>query len=61
MLDASAAETLVHGAEHHHLSGRAVRRVVRVALTLADLDGRPRITRDDITGALAFRPPPALS
>jgi magnesium chelatase family protein len=37
------------------LSGRGVDRVLRVARTIADLDGRDRVAGDDVDEALAYR------
>lgn len=60
-LTPDARELLVRGAERHGLSGRAIRRVTRVALTLADLDADDAVQADHVAGALAFRPPAALA
>ena len=38
-----------------HLTARGYHRVLRVARTIADLDGTPRITRGHIAEALSFR------
>ena len=37
------------------LSGRGVDRVLRVARTIADLDGRERVVGDDADEALGYR------
>jgi magnesium chelatase family protein len=37
------------------LSGRGFDRVLRVARTIADLDGRERLTSDDVDEALGYR------
>lgn len=57
----AARELLVHGSEHHKLSGRATSRVLRVARTLADLDGAERVGPRHITSALGYRPMPGLA
>jgi magnesium chelatase family protein len=46
---------LESAAQRMMLSGRALHRTLRVARTIADLAGRPRITRDCISEALAYR------
>ena len=45
-------------AEPAVLSARGVTRVLRVALTIADLAGRQRIGRPQLSEALAYRRPP---
>lgn len=42
-------------AQRHHLSGRAVTRLLRVARTVADLESHDRVTIDDLAEASAFR------
>jgi magnesium chelatase family protein len=41
--------------DHGTLSARGHDRVLRLARTLADLDGRQRVGRDDVTAAIALR------
>jgi magnesium chelatase family protein len=54
-VDGSLAEALVAAAEDGLLSGRGHGRVLRVARTIADLDGRERVGLDDVHEALGFR------
>ena len=54
-LDEGAEQVLSRAYATGALSARGRHRVVRVAQTLADLAGRPRVTRDDVLGALALR------
>jgi magnesium chelatase family protein len=42
-------------ARAHHLSGRGITRLLRVARSIADLDGAPRVDRDQINEAVAYR------
>jgi magnesium chelatase family protein len=57
----AASELLIRGAEQHRLSGRATSRVLRVARTLADLEGRADVDEPDVATALGFRASPALA
>lgn len=52
----SARALLAAAAERLGLSARAYHRVLRVARTIADLDGRDRIEPSALAEALAFRP-----
>lgn len=52
-----AAALLVHAADKWALSARSVHRCMRVARTLADLQGVPEISREHVAEALAFRLP----
>ena len=53
----SAAQALLRDAmQRHHLTGRSATRLLRVARTLADLDGDPIVEESHLAGALAFRP-----
>lgn len=45
----------VGAAERMHMSGRGIVRVLSVARTIADMDQRPVVNRDDICEALAMR------
>jgi magnesium chelatase family protein len=54
-LGPEARDLLGAGAERHRLSARAVTRTVKVARTLADLDGLADVRTTHIAGALAFR------
>jgi magnesium chelatase family protein len=55
-MDASARQMLVSAAERLTLSARAYHRVIKVARTVADLDGGRQITVDAIAEALRYRP-----
>lgn len=55
-LDGPARDLLLRAAEIHGLSARSTRRLHKVARTLADLAGRAQVDRQDIAGAVAFRP-----
>nr|WP_308495549.1 hypothetical protein [Duganella guangzhouensis] len=46
---------LKHNIEFFHLSGRAYHRILRVARTIADLDGSERITSKHISEAIQYR------
>jgi magnesium chelatase family protein len=46
---------LSHAAEKLVLSARGCHRVLRVARTIADLDGRAQIRWNDLTEALSYR------
>jgi magnesium chelatase family protein len=48
-------ELLLRATERMHLTARGYHRVLRVARTIADLDGTPRISRAHIAEALSFR------
>jgi magnesium chelatase family protein len=54
-LEEDAAQTLGRAYALGALSARGRHRVVRVAQTLADLDGRVRVTRADVLTALSLR------
>ncbi len=54
-LDQRAESELARAYERGMLSARAHQRVLRVARTLADLDGRRAVTREHLLGALALR------
>ncbi len=55
LLDAASRELLERSARNHHLSGRGVTRLLRVARTLADLDDLPRVESGHIAEALGYR------
>lgn len=55
MLAGPARRTLEASARSLHLSGRAVTRILRVARTVADLDGSQAIEEPHITEALGYR------
>ncbi|SON53624.1 Competence protein ComM [Hartmannibacter diazotrophicus] len=54
--DRSAAQLLRDAADMMRLSARAYHRVLKVARTLADLDGEDRVGRLHVAEALAYRP-----
>lgn len=47
---------LIQTSRHHHLSARAVHRVIKVARTIADLANAEQITTNHIAESLQFRP-----
>jgi magnesium chelatase family protein len=53
--DASGRSLLVRAAERLRLSARGYHRVLRVARTLADLDGAAIVARRHIAEALSYR------
>jgi len=55
-LDRPSRERLAAAATRLHLSGRAVHRVLRVARTIADLDGDDGVRLPHVLEALQFRP-----
>jgi magnesium chelatase family protein len=59
-LDARGQEILRAACERGLLSARGEHRVLRVARTIADLDGRERVRARDLGAALAMRPEPAF-
>ena len=54
-LGSAARRRMVEGHERRGLTGRGHDRVLRVARTVADLDGRERVRVDDVDEALGFR------
>ncbi|TAK17611.1 MAG: ATP-binding protein, partial [Acidobacteria bacterium] len=56
-LDGAGERLLALGARQLELSARGVTRVLRVARTIADLNGRMAIAPGDVAEALQFRPP----
>jgi magnesium chelatase family protein len=54
-LDAAGRALLEAAAERLQLSGRAVHRVLRVARTIADLEGRTDIEQAQVAEALQYR------
>ncbi len=62
-LEPASRERLAAAATRLHLSGRAVHRVLRVARTIADLEGDDHVRLPHVLEALQFRPaePPATA
>jgi magnesium chelatase family protein len=55
-LDAEARSLLTGAADRLHLSARAFHRVLRLARTIADLEGSDAISRPHVAEALGYRP-----
>ena len=53
--DAAGRDLLLRATERMHLTARGYHRVLRVARTIADLDGLPQIRRAHIAEALSLR------
>ncbi len=53
--DAEGKELLLKAAERFGLSARAFHRILRVARTIADLEGAPDVRRPHVAEALSFR------
>lgn len=60
-LDEPGERMLAHAREQGLLSGRGQHRALRVARTIADLDGRERVQAKHLAEALSLRPEPGLS
>ncbi len=56
-LTKSADNSLAELGALKHLSARSIHRIIRVARTIADLDGRPEVGQDDVLSASAMREP----
>ena len=54
-LDEPTSLKLQQAMERLHLSARAYNRILKVARTIADLEGRERIETSDITEAIGYR------
>ncbi len=54
-LDEASASVLTRAANRHRLSARSVHRVLRVARTIADLESRAHVTKDDVLEAITYR------
>ncbi len=54
-LDQDSIRMLLHASEKLHLSARAVHRVIKVARTIADLDGVESVTSAAVAEALQYR------
>lgn len=53
--DRGTRQTLTDVGRQHHLSGRAVTRLMRVARTIADLEASPVVTTEHLMEAFGFR------
>jgi magnesium chelatase family protein len=58
-LDAASSALIRDAADAMNLSARGYHRVLRVARTIADLDGREKIARLHLAEALSYRQKPA--
>jgi len=54
-LDEQARRAIERAARTHHLSGRGVTRLLRVALSIASLAGEPRVTEEHVLEASGYR------
>jgi magnesium chelatase family protein len=54
-LDEGAGAVLTRAANRYRLSARSVHRVLRVARTIADLQGRCNVVKDDVLEAVTYR------
>ncbi len=54
-LKGTTSRVFAETARHHHFSGRAVTRVLRVARTLADMDGSSNVTTAHVAEAVGYR------
>jgi magnesium chelatase family protein len=55
LLDRAGRAALEASARQYHLSGRGVTRLLRVARTIADLEGVRHVNVDHVAEALGFR------
>ena len=55
--DAAGLKLLGDASEHLKLSARAYHRILKVARTLADLDGEERVGRIHLAEAISYRVP----
>ena len=55
IIGSAAGRGLLRATERMHLTARGYHRVLRVARTIADLDGVAQLTRAQIAEALSFR------
>lgn len=54
-MDGTTSDLVAEGSRRHHLSGRGITRLLRLARVLADLDGRERVAPFDVAEAFGFR------
>ncbi len=54
-LDSSSLTLLERFSDKYNLSGRAIDKILRVARTIADLDGRADVKKEDILEAIQYR------
>lgn len=55
-LDEKTKKTLTAWAKKHDLSARAAHRIIKLARTIADLEGHDEVATDDVMEALQYRP-----
>ena len=60
-IDEDARKLLELAIDRHSLSARGFNRVLRVARTIANLDGSPKVARRHLAEALAYRAKPLLA
>lgn len=58
--DSEGRDLLMRAAERFHLSARGYHRVLRVARTIADLDGSTDVRKPHIAEAISFRLPSSV-
>ena len=54
-LSSGAEELLARAVEHMALTGRGFDRIIKVARTVADLNGADRVSRSHVAEALSYR------
>lgn len=54
-MDSATSDLVAEGSRRHHLSGRGITRLLRLARVLADLEGRDMVTSADVAEAFGYR------